>query len=256
MEGAQGYIFDDRETEVEFARLDEQAQLLDEFSRSRIAGLSLGDNVRCLEVGPGTGSMSRWMADKGWTVVALDISDRWFPAMRRERVELQVGDIRTAEVTGPFDLIFIRYVLHHLPERADVVKKLARQLSPAGWLVAEEPERDLMRTLAGPDVMAFFREALGHFADYGVDYNCGASLPSLLSDAGLVDIDSSGGFPLVFPCSPNVSYLTRALDAIEQRLVPLGLYTTDEFDRRREEASRGFLGTGAVNISCRGRRAA
>lgn len=250
-----GYVWDDRDTELEFARLDGQARLLDQLSCSRLASLSMGSGTRCLEVGPGTGSMTRWMVDQGWQVVALDISDRWFPAIRRDGVDLCVGDVRDVSIEGQFDVIFTRYVLHHLPQRAEVVEKLARALLPGGWLVADEPHKELMATVGGPDAIAFFREVLGRFSAYGVDYNCGASLPSLFSSAGLVNIDAVGGFPLVFPGSESVGYLTAALDALEQPTVSLGGYTSADFERRRSEVSGpDFVGTGAVNISCRGQR--
>ena len=250
------YLWVDRNLQQEFERLDKQTHYLDEPSRSRLSGLGLGSSARCLEVGPGTGSMTTWMADRGWSVLALDLSDRFFPAIGRPGVELRVGDIRDAEIDGGFDLIFVRYVLHHLPERGQVVEKLAGLLRPGGWLVAEDPVVELMKTLYGTDVLAYFRDLPPRLAEFGIDHNAGAYLPGLFKNAGLSDITADGSFCLAFEGSPGADLLRLAFDLMEETFVPRGTEKTEDFDLRRAQVSAPqFIGTCPVNISCRGRRA-
>jgi len=104
-----GKNFDDIAEEVGFAsRLNWQAGFLDEFTRMWLSSLKLNSGTRCLEVGPGAGTLTHWVADQGWSVQALDISDRYFPGIAHEGVELRVGDVREIGVDEEFDLVFPR----------------------------------------------------------------------------------------------------------------------------------------------------
>jgi SAM-dependent methyltransferase len=252
------YLWDGRDVQEEFERLNWQAGFLDEFTRMRLSSLNLGPGIRCLEVGPGAGSMTRWMADQGWSVQALDISDRYFPGIAREGIELRVGDVRSIRINEEFDLVFLRYVFHHLPERWDVLKKLVGSVKPGGWLLAEEPSVKLMTTLAGePDAMAFFRNILTvHMGKLGVDFDCGAQLATMFGEVGLTKIQAVGNFTMAFDGAEARDYIRLALDMTQQHLVPLGEDPAD-FDKWRAQVyAPDFVGMMPVNISCRGQRPA
>jgi SAM-dependent methyltransferase len=251
------YLWQDRGRQLEFERLGLQASILDDLSRPRLWNLGLSSQTRCLELGPGTGSMTGWMVAQGWSVLAIDLSDEFFPGFAGDGIELRTGDIRDVELTEEFDLIFARNVLHHLPERGDVVKKLAGALRPGGWIVAEDPVVELMRTLGGGDAMTFFREGIDAvFAKRGIDFNCGKHLPSLFIGAGLVDVEAAGGFSLAFDGSPVVDYLTMSLDLFEEGLLPLGEYSKNDYEALRAHvAGEDFVGMSPAIVSCRGRRA-
>ncbi len=93
------YFFADADLDREYARLQTQARLYDKLSIGIIETLGLADDAVCLEIGPGAGSMLRWMADRRprGRVVGLDRDDRFFPASRRPNVDLRKADVRTAE---------------------------------------------------------------------------------------------------------------------------------------------------------------
>lgn len=107
------------------------------------AGLAPG---RALDVGSGEGADARWLADQGWTVVAVDISqvalDRAAELDSRETIDWRRADLTVDEVPGaPFDLV----ALHYFPvdiAREDVIAKLVGALAPGGTLlvVAHDPE--------------------------------------------------------------------------------------------------------------------
>jgi 2-polyprenyl-3-methyl-5-hydroxy-6-metoxy-1,4-benzoquinol methylase len=249
------YVWGDTEAENEFARLTKLSRFMDELSRARISEFVVGTNARCLEIGPGTGSMSRWMAEHGCSVLAIDVSDRFFAGITHERIELRVGDVRDSEIESGFDLIFVRLLLHHLPERREVVKKLAGLLRPGGTLVAEEPQVELMKTLSGADALEFFRDLPSRFLQHGVDFNCGSQLHEFFAAAGLERIDAVGQFSLAFEGSQGSELMRSHLALLEKRLVPLGELTVEDFELRKEQiAASDFVGTSPITISCRGRR--
>jgi len=223
------YVWGDQDAEKEFTRLTSVSQHFDPQTRSRLAGILSDSGLRCLEVGPGTGSIAKWLVEQGCFVVAIDITDRYFPGIEGSGVELRVGDIRDAEFENDFDLIYMRLVLHHLPERREVVKRLAGMLRPEGWLVAEEPCTELIRTVAGSDPLSFLREVADSFLKQGIDYKCGAYLPSIFADAGLEQIDAVGSFLLSFPGSPGNENLHQSMELLKERLVPLGTWNASDF---------------------------
>lgn len=101
---------------------------------------------RALEVGSGEGADARWLADSGWTVTAVDISqvaiDRAREIDGRPEITWTRTDLTVDEVPGaPFDLI----TAHYLPiptEHAAVARKLVDAVAPGGTLlvVAHAPE--------------------------------------------------------------------------------------------------------------------
>ena len=114
------YVFTTADDRVELTRLQASEQEVDPASRRRLYATGLTTGWRCLEVGPGAGSMMQWMGEKvgaSGQVVALDLSTKFLPARRPEQVEVQQGDIRTAALPqGAFDLVHARYALIHLPD--------------------------------------------------------------------------------------------------------------------------------------------
>ncbi|MFT4087313.1 MAG: class I SAM-dependent methyltransferase [Gordonia sp. (in: high G+C Gram-positive bacteria)] len=107
------------------------------------AGLKPG---RALDVGSGEGADARWLADRGWEVVAVDISqvalDRAAAIDPREAISWRQVDLMTEPVPGgPFDLVTASY-FHVDADRGDVFAKLADALSPGGTLlvVVHDPE--------------------------------------------------------------------------------------------------------------------
>ena len=67
---------------------------------------------RLIDLGSGHGTFARDAADKGWTVTALDARGDRFPT-DEPRVDWQVGDVRTADLSG-YDLILCLGLFYHL----------------------------------------------------------------------------------------------------------------------------------------------
>ena len=87
--------------------------------------------ARVLEVGCGRGDLARAIADAGYEVVAIDPDAPEGEIFRA---------ISLAELTdpGPFDAVVAVRALHHIPDLAGAVAKIARLLRPGGRLVVHE----------------------------------------------------------------------------------------------------------------------
>lgn len=90
-----------------------------------------------VDVGCGTGRHSRWLAERGHRVVAVDSSPEMLAVAARALPEVQtvLADVRELPLDdGCADLVVCALVLSHLPD-LEPVAELARLLRPGGRLV-------------------------------------------------------------------------------------------------------------------------
>jgi 2-polyprenyl-3-methyl-5-hydroxy-6-metoxy-1,4-benzoquinol methylase len=102
-------------------------------------GLWSGD---ALDLGTGPGTQAMQLAQRGFAVTAVDISEAAI-RLAREKAEAQgltvtwqQDDILSTRLTGLFDLIFDRGCFHVLPpeRRQDYASTIAGLLKPGGYL--------------------------------------------------------------------------------------------------------------------------
>lgn len=97
-----------------------------------------------LDLGCGEGADACWLAERGWTVVAVDISDT---ALQRataaaeaqglsERIEFVQHDLSDSFPDGTFDLISAQFLHSMIPfDRPRLLKKAAGAVRPGGLLL-------------------------------------------------------------------------------------------------------------------------
>ncbi|MFG3280422.1 class I SAM-dependent methyltransferase [Streptomyces sp. NPDC048111] len=173
-------------------RIDYGALAYDAVTRARLAALGAGPGWRCLDVGAGTGTISRWLADEAGVdeVLALDRDPRFVRADPGGRVRTMTADITDATLApGRFDLVHCRFVLMHLPEHAQVLQRLAEWVVPGGWLVvgdaidlttAQSPSSAYQRVMTA--MWLALRERIG------TDISWVPRYPQLLHDLGLLHV--------------------------------------------------------------------
>jgi hypothetical protein len=90
-------------------------QRLDPLTKQRIQRLGVGTGARCLEIGGGRGSITRWLSDvagPAGRVIATDVQTGFLSEIDASNVEVIRHDIRTGTFPpGSFDLIHTRAVL-------------------------------------------------------------------------------------------------------------------------------------------------
>ena len=126
-------------------RLHYLSEIMDNESQARIESL-LKPGGTYLEVGPGIGSMTRFLAENAGAdgkVIALDIDDTFLPevAATSSQVSTIQGDITTYDPgVEQFDFIYMRLVFMHLVRNDNqaLVRRLARALKPGGYLYIED----------------------------------------------------------------------------------------------------------------------
>lgn len=111
--------------------------MLDGPTAARLAALGDLAGRRCLELGAGGGSIAAWLAGQGARVLATDLNVRHLSA--GGPYEVLRHDLTTDPLPpGEWDVIHARAVLLHLPQREEIMPRLATALAPGGALVLEE----------------------------------------------------------------------------------------------------------------------
>jgi ubiquinone/menaquinone biosynthesis C-methylase UbiE len=138
---AAGYVLDSA-WHAERDRLDSLTSLYDARTMRLADRLGLGEGWRCLDVGAGTGSLARLLAERvgrEGTVVALDVDTRFLEPIASESLEVLRADVVAGPLPeGRYDLVHARLVLEHLPQRDAVLRSMAAALRPGGWLLIED----------------------------------------------------------------------------------------------------------------------
>ena len=123
-------------------RLTLLESIYDPGTISRLTALGVGAGWRCLEVGAGAGSITRWICDRvgpDGLVAAVDLEPLFLERDPRPNLEIHRRDILTEGFPGDgYDLIHARALFMHLPDRDALIADLAGHLRPGGVILLEE----------------------------------------------------------------------------------------------------------------------
>jgi SAM-dependent methyltransferase len=240
------------------------AAMLDPFTTRRLDQAGIHPTARCLEVGAGSGSIAGWLAGRagaGGEVVATDTDPSQIRAHRYIRAVAH--DIATdpLEPLGTFDVIHARLVLGHLPNRREVLAKLAGALNPGGVLAVEEFaaswDRCLMET-PDPDAERLFVEYHAALRSVlraaGVDVGWGQRVHGAMCDAGLVEVDTELWARAWRGGEPGCLLPYHASAQLRHRLVEAGMSERDLDQFRQLLRDPRLVIYGNVAVSTVGRR--
>ncbi|HEV7861703.1 MAG TPA: class I SAM-dependent methyltransferase [Acidimicrobiia bacterium] len=211
--------------EGEGERLTSLAGALDPVTRRHIGALGVADGWRCLEVGAGTGTVARWLAEQvGATgsVLATDLTLDLMQGLEAANLELRQHDVLADPLPdGEFDLIHCRLVLEHLPGRLDALARLSRALAPGGWLVIEDMTFGSQRAASRRGALTV--GGLIHtmrllLRRNGFDAGFGRRLPIHLGRLGLTDVGAEGTQLVMIGGTPSVDWAMPTLGRIRSLL--------------------------------------
>lgn len=244
----EGYLLDNQQVEAG-QRFAAMAELFDPVTFRHLDGIGVGAGWHCWEVGAGGPTVPSWLAERvGRTgrVVATDIDTSWMRpgAGRYEVVRHDVGT--EPPPGGPFDLVHARLVLVHVPRRQAALAAMIGALRPGGWLVLEDADPALQPLAcpaeSGPPqrlanrLRVGFRELL---ARRGAELAFGRTLPGLLREAGLHDVEADAFFPIASAAATALEIAT--VRQIRERLVRAGIATDADVDLHLANVATGTM---------------
>jgi SAM-dependent methyltransferase len=236
--GSQEYLLDNRQVEAG-QRFDAISVLFNPSTFRHAQALGLAPGWRVWEVGAGSPSVPAYFAEQvgaqGY-VLATDIDTSWLDA-GTPGYEVRRHDVGSdPPPAGPFDLVHARLVLVHVRSRGQGLTTMVAALRPGGWLLLEEADPGL-QPLVCPDesgaeqelankVKRGFRTLL---AGRGVDLAYGRTLPRLLRDAGLKQVQSDAYFPMGGPACTELERAT--VEQVREPLIAAGIATEAELSQ-------------------------
>ena len=117
---------------------------LDPISQRRLSKTGLSAGWRCLEVGGGGGSITRWLCEQVGTdgyVLATDVEPALLEQVEFSQLEIQRHDIlNDTPPPAEFDVVHARWLLHHLRDPIEAMRRMVAAVRPGGWIVFEEPD--------------------------------------------------------------------------------------------------------------------
>ncbi|MGW1052288.1 class I SAM-dependent methyltransferase [Streptomyces sp. NPDC002521] len=231
----QEYVFDpvwEKETE----RLRTNEAIWDPGTLERMAALGVGPGWNCLEIGAGSGSVARWLADRvgpEGRVLATDLQTERLAALGQlPQVDVVRHDLREEDLPeAAFDLVHSRMVLQHLPDRAAAVDRMVRALRPGGLLFLEDTDSStLFRTYLSEDFLQDVRAAgYSLMREAGHDPRGGHVDLQLVLAAGL-EATAEGRVVMVRGGSDQARHYMLWLEFMRPRIVAAGLVADARID--------------------------
>lgn len=127
-----------------------------------------------LDIGCGSGTISFYLASKGYKVKGIDISIRAIKICRDSAMEMGFNNVEFGvcnfpnEIpSGKYDLIFFSEVIEHLPDDELALKKIYKLIKPDGILFLSTPSKNAPLYKLGY-AKKFDRE-VGHLRRYTVE---------------------------------------------------------------------------------------
>lgn len=255
LQSTMGYSLGSEDHEI--ARLDAQAALLERATGMLLRAAGIVPGMRVLDLGTGLGHVAFAVAGLVGAeghVTGIDSAPRLLEeAARRSfaypQVQFAEGDVRTWRSGEPFDAVVGRLILFHLPDRLEVLRHHLAALRPGGLVVALD--FDLGASRAEPPV-PLAAEALewttATFLSAGACPTIGARLGPLLSEAGLVDVQSVGVQEHFGPHDPRgIRILCGVMRSLAPQAAAAGIATPERlrFETLEERLTAAMVASGS-----------
>lgn len=228
------YTFAETELLSESQRLHYAEGAFDPMTIYCLESIGVAQGWRCLEVGAGAGSITRWLAQRVGSegqVAAIDYSPRFLTGLPGN-VTVREADVREEDafVERDFDLVHCRLLLMYMPDKVETLRRMAATLRPGGVVFAEEPDFNLATWFGLPEAKAHLaaqrrlraaQEASGQGSPF-------RDFPELLLEAGLEPIGIKYSASQVYgPADPMFQFYRLSFPTQKPWMRSLGLDDDD-----------------------------
>lgn len=151
--------------EMPESKVDSKITLFDKFIDWAIEGLDKSSEI--LEVGAGTGKTAAFIANKGYSVIATDYSQKAVSIMKKQYSSIRsllILESSLEEATiqkRAYDAVIAQEILEHYQMPSEPVMRLWNCLKPGGRLI-----------FTVPDKLGWMAEAEYHYTHFDYDLIC------------------------------------------------------------------------------------
>jgi trans-aconitate methyltransferase len=225
-------------TPEEYERLRLQARVWQAGTGRLLDQIGLAPGASCLDAGCGPGETMRMMAERvgpAGRVLGIDadaslgsLALAMLRGAGHRQCTFQAHDLTAGEpIPGaPFDLVYARLLLFHLPQRAEVLARLWAAVAPGGYLLVQDYDLRSVSTLPELDSVAEVgRVITGAFGAAGADVSAGTRLPQLFAQAGVGTPDGTDVTGRIEPLATGRILLERVLHSLLPAALAHGVTT-------------------------------
>jgi len=212
-------------------RLELVERCYDPGTLRRLATIGIEPGWRCLEIGAGAGSVTRWLCDAvgpAGRVCAVDIDTRFIEEIDAGNLDVLRLDITSTEAGralgfGTFDFVHTRALLMHLPQREQVLDLLVALLKPGGRLLLEEGDLFPVAGLGAGGYAEAWAGIEQAFNGAGVDCRWARRLPERLTVRGIEDVRADCDVPLVEGGTPEAELFVLTATQLRDAVLAAGV---------------------------------
>jgi len=228
-------------TPQEYERLRVQARIWESATGRLLDQVALAAGSRCLDAGCGPGETMRLMAQRvgpSGQVIGVDLdATLGMQALAmlhhagHRQCQFAPVDLTTGQdIPGaPFDLVYARLLLYHLPDRVAVLRRLWDAVAPGGHLVVQDYD---IRTISAQPALdsadELQRVIVGAFSAAGCDVHVGARLPELFTRAGIATPDGTDVAGRLEPLAAAKNMVTAVYTSVLPVAIAHGITTEHE----------------------------
>jgi SAM-dependent methyltransferase len=248
------------EARIRFAAL---AAIYDPQTIRHLETLGVACGWRCLEVGAGSGTIAKWLADRAGPtghVLVTDVDTRFLEPLRGPTLDVRPHHIGSDPLPdAEFDLIHTRLVLMHVHERDTALARMISSLKVGGWLLVEEYDSCSIPpdpTLSSGEVLLQTHVAmLRLLEDGGVNRRYGRLLSGLLREGGLTSVGASAQLFMWQSGSPGVAMMRANFEQLREAMIEANYITPQQFDEDMARLNNpSFMMPSSILWSAWGRR--
>lgn len=228
------YIFDSNTEQREFRRLQLIESANDPTTMELLEKTGIQEGWHCLEMGPGAGSILRWLGKQvGPTGLAIGVDKKTTYLQDFHAPPFQIYESTFLEVplAPTFDLIHGRYVLIHNQKDMAILRKMLALLKPGGWAVFEEPDftsATLLHKKKETSQGCVNQAICQMFVNMGLNPDYALQLPGKLEKVGFQIFMSQSIMHLCPGQSPMAQVMGESALALQQQYCSTGLCTSED----------------------------
>ena len=251
----------DDEVDTERVRLSMLAQSLDPGTFRLLERVGVEPGMHALELGAGTGSVSAWLSERvgpRGRVMSTDIDLRFHADMPSNVIVRRHDASRDPLPAEHFHLVHARAVIQHIPERVEVLARLAEALRPGGAMVIEDGAMGEFAEQTLPEPLASVHRMVATAAqNQWRDPMAGVRVLGWMRGLGLEDLDAVGRVRIMRPGEADGEWWFLALERAAPRLVESGAVSESDAAAALEQMrAPGFAMLGPTSIATIGRKPA
>jgi ubiquinone/menaquinone biosynthesis C-methylase UbiE len=225
-------------TPEEYERLRGQARVWEAATGRLLDQADLTAGASCLDAGCGPGETMRVMAQRtgpAGRVLGIDVDAELGAAALamlhgagHRNCRFLAHDLAAdGPIPGaPFDVVYARLLLFHLPQRVAVLARLWDAVAPGGRLIMQDYDIRSVGVLPALDsVDELVRVLLGAFTAAGCDVYAGARLAQLFAQAGIGSPDGTDVAGRIEPLATGRALLEHSFRSVLPTALAYGITT-------------------------------